>query len=143
MTLTAFRKPIYNGRELTQIDCLAYRDSSNSNAEVQAVVIHPDGTLPALTPAAAVSVTEDTVDLNNSSPTLILAASTTRKGGFIYNASDVNVYISTDSGMTAGFEIYPKGVFQLTVNYGGLVVTNAIYGLSVSGSSKTVRYWVA
>jgi len=138
MSLSLAVKKIYN-HALSEIKSVIYLNSAD-RSEIQVVALHPDIAVPVSTPQA---VTESTVDVNSSSPTLILAANTSRKGGFLVNRSDVNVYISTDSGMTDGFLIYPNGVFQLTLNYGGIVATNAIYGLAVSGSGKTIRYWVA
>lgn len=79
-----------------------------------------------------------------ASSTLVLAASSTRAGGYIVNVSDTTIYLSLNTPAdTTGIPLHPNGgVYQLTINFGRNPITNAIYGISASGS-KNVRVIVA
>lgn len=89
--------------------------------------------------ATPVTPTETVVSVTATSMT-VLAANASRVGGYIVNVSDTLIYLSHNTpATTAGIPLYPNGgLFQLTINYGRNPITNAIYGISASGT-KDVR----
>lgn len=67
----------------------------------------------------------------------IAAANTSRKGGYIQAAwsNTDNIYLSLNSPATsADIPLAPGGVFNMTLNFGGAPISNAIYGIAGSGS---------
>ncbi len=87
--------------------------------------------------------TYNTVTVQSSGATLILAANTWRKGVNLYNNGSVVVYIATDSSVATGTgtPILPQGQFT---SDGFSPIKGAIYGIAAS-STADMRYieWTA
>ena len=75
----------------------------------------------------------------NTGSTIIIAANSSRVYLLIQNISDVDIYINVAgaaAATTTGILIAANGGYYETP--GGVTTTTAVYGITSSGSSKTV-----
>lgn len=135
MTLGLTWKKIYN-HLLGEYRVRAYQDDSDQDW-VQVVALESSLGLPsAPTPVSGTFTRFDSI---TGTASLITAADTDRIGGFIVapKSNTDTCYIWNDNTVTSNdIPIYPGGVFQFTLNFGGAPLTNAIYAISGSGTQK-------
>lgn len=93
-------------------------------------------------PTSSAGWTAQTATQTNSTVSTaktIAVANASRKGGYIQAAwaNTDNIYLSFNSPATSSdIPIAPGGVFNMTLNYGGPPITNAIYGIAGSGTQS-------
>lgn len=136
MSLTLTFKKIYN-HSMSTIAAKIYRDDTD-NSEVQVVALHPSSSIPNY---PLVTLTQTLLSGITSTSALIVAASTTRQGGYLYapNSNTDGVYVSHNDPATTDDIYLPRnGIYQLTINYGKNPIGNAIYARSASGTQQLI-----
>lgn len=111
-----------------------------SNEHVQHVRLDPD--YPS-GDQAPITVTETTLNLTANDGRLVaVAANSNGNHGYLVapKSNTATVYLSFNSPADAdGYPIYPGGVFQLTANFGGRPLTNAVYYYTTTAGQKLKR----
>lgn len=138
MTLTASVRAIYN-QAMSTIRSKVYLDDSDTPPSwVQVVALHPSASLPGY---SVLTPTQTLLSGITTASALIVAANTSRQGGYLYapNSNTDGVYISHNSPATTDDIYLPKnGVYQLTINFGRNPISNAIYARSASGTQQLI-----
>lgn len=140
MSLTLGFKKVYN-HLLGEIKSKAYTDSTDE-ALIQVVALHPDSTIPAIVASTAATAATQTTDATiTTSSEEILAINASRKGGYVYapRTNTDKCFVSLNNPATSDdITLSPGESFQLTLNFGGVPITNAVYAKSNSGTQKLV-----
>lgn len=110
-----------------------------SNEEFKRLVLDALCKLTATNGSGGVTPTETHLDVNDVGTQEILAADTTRQGGYITNISDETIWISVDNPAVINecVPLLPYSSYPLTID--GKPIVSALYGIhGAAGLSKRI-----